>query len=265
MHALLILIFLQIVSESFPVSSSGHVALALGYMARFFAPYYPLLAELCAQDSFVFLLHVPTIVVVIIFFRATWWPLLKNINSRWVLVLTLIGYAFIADAITALLYKWVKSFAAPLPLWVGFIMTAALLFSTRWAPKKYHRLTPARAALLGIAQAIALTPGISRLGTVYTVGRWLGLRPDKAFGVSWMLQFPLMIAATGWGIIHEIKVPSISWSLFLSPLSIAVIGIATILSYGALWLADYLSRRNLWWLFSIYMIVLALFYSLFIH
>lgn len=250
MLGLWILIFLQIVSESFPVSSSGHVQLASKILAQFLPSHALKSLSLLGSESFLFLLHIPTIIIVALFFRSVWAPLLFSIQKRWGLVVRLILYALISDIITAAIYILLKKYPLSIGLCVGFAISSVVLGSLYWCRRNGVRVTAPKMALLGLAQGCALVPGISRFGTVYAVGRWLGFSSKKSFGLAWMIQWPLMVGATGvallWGDPIDI---SLSFSLVAT-----LIG-ATIFAYGALVIAYKAAINDRFWLFGIYLLI----------
>lgn len=75
-------------------------------------------------------------------------------------------------------------------------VTAALLFlSDRVKEGGKEFPTPVQALFVGLAQAIAVFPGISRSGATVTAGLFLGLRRAEAFRFSFLLGMPTFIGA----------------------------------------------------------------------
>jgi undecaprenyl-diphosphatase len=89
--------------------------------------------------------------------------------------------------------SWTES---PLAIGLGFCITTAVLISTRWA-QGGHQSHPSLlvAVLLGVAQGVAVVPGISRSGTTIAVALWLGVRPDRAFELSMLASIPAVLGA----------------------------------------------------------------------
>jgi undecaprenyl-diphosphatase len=246
-------IFLQIVSESFPVSSSGHIALAICILAYYNMADAAKIAAFFSSSINIFLVHIPTILVVALFFRTTWQPLLSQLLLRKKIIAKLITYAFVADSITLLWYIMFHLRPIKIPLFVGFSSTALLLFSLRWCNARTKIIRLSDMVLLGCMQGIALLPGISRFGIVYTTCRWLGIRATKSFGISWMLQWPLMVA----GVIMQSK--QIAHHFFMIKNifggDIIMVISATIISFIGLQCVYLWAQKNVVWLFSIYMFV----------
>ena len=55
--------------------------------------------------------------------------------------------------------------------------------------------TPADAVAIGVAQAVAIVPGISRSGTTITAGMWMGLRKEDAARFSFLAAIPAVAGA----------------------------------------------------------------------
>jgi undecaprenyl-diphosphatase len=84
------------------------------------------------------------------------------------------------------------------------------------------------AVLIGLAQAGALVPGVSRSGITITAGRLLGLTPDAAARFSFLMAVPIIAAAGSYGMLRVAEGRAgIDWAQF---------GIALILSFLAGWL-----------------------------
>ncbi len=245
-----LLIFIQIVSESFPVSSSGHIALAVCVIAYYNLSAVATLRLFFSSSSLIFLAHIPTIFIVTFFFRDIWLPLFYQLHRHYRVIIHLIMYTCIADCITALSYFLLKIVPLSLPLSVGFTITAGMLFSLRWRYGDRTILKIPHMILLGCAQSVALLPGISRFGTIYVVCRWFGIRPSKAFGITWMLQWPLMTAGAILGLAEVCP-----YALIKQPLFLGYILITTFIAYGGFYTMYRGAEKNLLWLMSIYMLI----------
>lgn len=65
------------------------------------------------------------------------------------------------------------------------------------ASRGMESLTWREAVAIGVAQAAALVPGVSRSGATITVGLWLGLRRHEAARFGFLLGIPAILAAAG--------------------------------------------------------------------
>jgi undecaprenyl-diphosphatase len=92
-----------------------------------------------------------------------------------------------------LVEHWTSS---PLVVGLGFMVTAIVLWSTRWVrPGKEEWPTLLGAVLIGIAQGVAVLPGVSRSGSTIAMALWLGVRPDRAFELSMLISLPAVLGA----------------------------------------------------------------------
>lgn len=259
----------QIITESLPISSSGHVALMAlicGFSSYEFVPFaYQEVSWLQQQlmarsvDHF---LHGPTCIIVAIFFYDRWIMLLKNWRKTYRIIGKLISYAVIADCCTALFFIGFRCIPVlRFPLGLGFIITGLALASLSLCTKEGASLTKRKMIILGIVQGLALLPGISRFASTYTAARWLCLSPRKALEVSWMIQMPLM----GASFLHSLI---IFWQMGIPDqvlnmgtafvMMVASIGGWYALRYAA-WVSD---RKKMWW-FACYMVIPLILWVLF--
>jgi undecaprenyl-diphosphatase len=139
----------------------------------------------------------------------------------------------------------------------GFFITAGLLFSLSFLPKsKPSTLTPANIILLGLAQGVALLPGISRFAITYTTTRWLAIPHRRAFEISFLIQVPLIAAAFLKSLLQIRRLPEktllYSWK---TPL---IVTLAIIVGYFCLALAQRLAAQNKLWKFGMYVLAIGL-------
>ena len=256
-------LIVQIVLESFPVSSSGHVSLVEQYLHRFgyqmirpASIYIDFLhVDMIAINVLEHLVHGVTVVILLLFFYKRWVFLLVHIRRCWPIVLKIIGYTFVADCITASWFVFFQHHVrASFPLGFGFIITAAALYSLRWCQMTKRASYNVRIALLlGGVQGIALLPGISRFAITYVAARWLLLPSHKAFEISFLLQWPLILAAflhSLWAVAGQVN--NYFFMQFHILVVVACIGV---IAFWALKLSAYLHITNRLWLFSLYMII----------
>lgn len=84
------------------------------------------------------------------------------------------------------------------PVWVGgFLMaTGLMLLSTRWINVGSSTLSWRRALFMGLFQALAILPGISRAGSTITAGLLVGLPREEAARFSFLMVIPVIGGAT---------------------------------------------------------------------
>jgi undecaprenyl-diphosphatase len=255
------IIITQIVAESLPISSSGHVALLsmiFGFIPYDMGPCLTVhsswLMEQLRARSVDHFLHGPTFCIVALFFYRRWAALLKCWRRTVSMIAKLILYVGIADAITALFF--VARRYIPLyhfPLGAGFIITGLALASLAWCTRQGGKLNVKNAIILGVVQGCAMLPGVSRFATTYAAARWLSLSDRHALETSWMIQMPLI----GISFLHSLI---IFWQMgipdqILNLHTAFVMMGASIGGWYALRFAAYVSDRQKMWWFACYMVL----------
>jgi len=198
----LILGLLQGLTEFLPVSSSGHLVIAQHFFGFLTPPVF-----------FDILLHLATALAIII---VLWRPLLSLDKKTFGFILLaslpagIIGI-LLNSSITAL-FSSVKLVA------VALLITGLLLFLTRYffSQAKNTRLTWKNTLFIGLFQAIAIIPGISRSGSTISAGIFAKLRPELIFNFSFLLALPAIFGAA----FLQLKDSNFSSSLLGLPLAI---------------------------------------------
>ncbi|MDP8260594.1 MAG: undecaprenyl-diphosphate phosphatase [Candidatus Gygaella obscura] len=168
----------QGVSEFLPISSSGHLVLIQNIFN---------LKEMLFFDIIV---HFASLIAILLVFR-------KRFLS---LTVRKILFLFIASIPTMLLYLVLKQYIGSLFndldfIWLFFLLTGCIIYSTKFSrPKKDINLISA--ILIGIAQALALFPGVSRSGATISVGLLHRLQRKEAVEFSFMLGAIAILGAT---------------------------------------------------------------------
>ena len=218
-----ILAVVQGLTEFLPVSSSGHLALASQIMN---------IPE--GSLAFDIILHLGTLLAVFAYYWKDITNLCKGLfkgeRKSIILALTLaagtipvavIGYLF-GDFIASLRESIVFVSSA-------LIVTGFILFVTSKIPKKKEKesVTFKRGLLVGLAQTIAIFPGISRSGTTICAGLSVGLSREEAARFSFLLAIPAILGAA----VKEL--PDASWSI---PFSNIIIGfvVSAVVGFAAL-------------------------------
>lgn len=252
---------MQILLESLPISSSGHLLL----LQRIFNLQH---IEICSKSfvtqelqsvwsSIMHLMHVPTVIILTIFFFDIWFSLLKRLYHNHEIIIRLIVYAAIADFVTVVWYMLFSYISVPVSLLpIGFLITGLLLIVQQYAPIIIDaRLSWKKCLLLGCAQGIAFFPGVSRFAIVYAVARFIGFVPRKAFAIVWMIFVPLIIASSFVEICSIWNTPAVAW-LVSKPMFITV-SVSTLISY---YLLSYAYRQIIchrFWIFGLYMLAIS--------
>ncbi len=173
-------------TEFLPISSSGHLV----FVHAIFGSKDPsMFFDIC--------LHAATLIAVLVFFRKDILDLIRDRNVKW---LSYISVATIPAVIVGVLLedRIELFFQDPRKVCCMLIITAILLFVGQFAlarGKNEGRLSMGRSILVGIAQSIALIPGVSRSGATISAGIAGGLKAEEAFRFSFLLSVPIIIAA----------------------------------------------------------------------
>lgn len=216
----LVLGFVQGMTEFLPVSSSGHLVIT---------EYFLGISNVIVYDTF---LHLATLLAVVIFFRTT---ILSLKLREWVLVgvgtipAVLVGF-FLKDSIES-------AFNSLLFVTGSLFVTGLLLIIThRVAPSKHPEKSSVvsinlrQSILIGIAQAVAIFPGISRSGSTTTVGILSGVSREDAFKFSFLLALPAILGA---GIL-QLKDVYQAGNVFEQPWNIYISGACVAFLFGLL-------------------------------
>jgi len=188
---ILILAIIQGVTEWLPISSSGHLVIAQKYM------------RLSLPVFFDVVLHVGSLLVVLIVFRREIFKILKAVvrldfkSEEGKLALFII-LGSIPTAIIGFIFKAVfeSFFNNPLAVGVAFFIMGVFLFISERGENQNRALGHLDAVLIGVAQGIALIPGISRSGITVTIGLLRKVSKQTAFKFSFLLFIPAVVGAT---------------------------------------------------------------------
>lgn len=257
----------QGLTEFLPISSDGHLALVQILTSK------PGEAATESGADFVFfdvMLHVGTAVAIVIFYRKTIWTHLRAIFDKSAehrdeerrRVFRIAWLAFVATLplipLKLFLMDWMESlFESLTAVGVGFLITAVVLVLTlrlTGGTKGPRETTWVDALLIGIAQAFAPLPGVSRSGMTVAAALLRG------FDRGWAVAFSLLIAlpAIGGAALSkalDLRGASISGERMMQIISATLI--AGVVGYFAIgWLVGVVRSNRLWW-FSVYLFALS--------
>lgn len=230
-----LLAIVQGVAEFLPISSSGHLNLAQHLLGT------------TPSLSFDIFLNTATLLSVLFFFRS-------NINYFFKNLLFII-IASLPAAVVGVLFKnnieAIFTDIKLLPLF--FLITSLFIYLTRHTSSKDKKLNFKTALVIGLFQAIAILPGVSRSGSTIFAALLMGLSPINAFQFSFCLFIPASIGA----VLLDLKNLS-NFSVFISPVYLTSFVVTFFVSLAALKYLRQLLIKNQIWYFSIYTFALAL-------
>ena len=240
---------IQGLSEFLPISSSAHLILMPWFMG------WP-----DPGLAFDVALHLGTLGAVLAYFWRDWIRLLvaaprpRTPDGRlfWLLMLSAIP-----GGIAGVLFDSLAEQALRSPLLIagalatmGLVLLAADHFGPRH--RHLHAIGIADALLIGIAQAGAIIPGVSRSGITIAVARARGIERASAARFSFLLGTPVIAGAALYKLRHLLETPGMLHGPFVA--GIATAAVVGALSIGAL--LRYLQRAGLG-IFVLYRLLLA--------
>jgi undecaprenyl-diphosphatase len=183
----------QSLGEFLPISSSAHLVL-IPWLLRWTDP----------GLTFDVALHVGTLVAVVLYFWKDWWQLIikgftdvRSVKGRlfWYLVV-----ATVPGAIAGFLLekKAETLFRSPLLIAIMLILMGIFLYWSDHRSSKnieMNNITFRTSLLIGISQALAIIPGVSRSGITMTTGMLMGLTREGAARFSFLLSTPIIFGA----------------------------------------------------------------------
>ncbi|MGD2215787.1 MAG: undecaprenyl-diphosphate phosphatase [Gemmatimonadales bacterium] len=188
----IVLGIVQGLTEFFPVSSSGHLVLAEA-----------LLEVNPPGVAFEVMVHLATLLSILVLYRRRVVELIVGAVRRRPADLRYLGMLGLASLPAALLGMTLSGaiagvFDLPLVAAVNLLITGLVVYSIRWLVADCDRPDPGWAGSLrvGIAQALALLPGISRSGLTVAAALHAGTRRELAAEFSFLLAVPAILGAS---------------------------------------------------------------------
>jgi undecaprenyl-diphosphatase len=238
---------LQGLTEFLPISSSAHLVLIPWLFGW--------------QDSgltFDVALHVGTLFAVLAYFWRDWWQMLQSMvrtlakrrldddpaaRMFLLLVLASIPAAVVGAIAEEAVESWLREplIIAALLIGLGALMLVAEAIASRDRLLKHIGLPDA--VLIGLSQALAICPGVSRSGITITAGLFRGLTREAAARFSFLMSMPIIGGAGIYNLRHLVSdglPPGEQLSFAIGFISAAVVGFLTIKL-----LLHYLQRNSL--------------------
>ena len=272
----LVLGAVQGVTEFLPISSDGHLLVT----QMLFAWWTGVRKSGAENLFFDIILHLGTLAAIVVYYRAVVKTAVKGllgsedvppVYRRHALIRTgMLAVVATSPLIPLKLFfmKLIKStFDAdnPVPVGVGFLITASVLLLTAMLRKRGEagkgpaEMTFLDALLIGIAQMFAPLPGVSRSGLTVASALGLGLSRSWAVGFSLLIAVPAILGAASSELLDVYKGKTV---LHLTgdrvSQTLAATVLAGIIGYGAIiWLVKIVRSGKMWY-FSVYLIVLGI-------
>ena len=211
---------LQGLAEFLPISSSGHLAV----VGLFF--------QWDQIFLFTIAVHFGTLCSLLVFYRLKCFYLIKNILSSPAenIFLKLTAASMPVMSAGLFFYSFIKElFYNTYFISFSFIFTALFLLGTFFTqasgrekaekPTDFISISYSKAFIIGIAQVLALAPGVSRAGVTTGTGLYLGMPPRQALDFSFLLGIFSLFSACVLGFIQNDSNVLFHWSFLVGFLS----------------------------------------------
>ena len=238
---------IQGLTEFLPISSSGHLVIG-----------QKMLGISIAGNVFEVVVHLGTLGSVLIIFWPDILQLIKSLKSattqKYIIALAI---GTLPAMIIGLLFNDViiEAFENIRIVAITLMITGIILVSTRFITTKLKDISISHGLLIGIAQALAIVPGISRSGVTISLGMHLGIAPEKAAKYSFLLAIP---AIAGAGLLTGLDLVESSEPTL--PLSVLIVGFLSSLLVGWIslkWLLVLIRSGKFHW-FGVYCMLIGL-------
>lgn len=250
---------LQGLTEFLPISSSAHLVL----LPWFFNWHNPLIDSL----TFSVAVHGGTLLAILIYFYQDWlkmssglWEIMRhgrvaNFQNKLIIYIIL---ASIPAALAGFFLEEIAEVTFRDPLLITFPLTAVSFLMIYAERKERQRISLeemrlTHALIIGLAQSVALLPGVSRSGITITTALLLGFRREASARFSFLLSAPIIAGATIFHLRHLFSGERII------DISILILGAASSFLIGFLaiaFLMRFLKEHSLY-LFAYYRLILA--------
>ena len=231
---------LQGIAEFLPISSSGHLVLGKQLLG---------LQDVGLRlDIF---LHVGTLVAIFAFY----FSVIRRIvvNLEWSYLLKVIVSAIPAGLVGVLFHAQLEEiFSSPRMVGVALIFTGFVLTATRFLPKGGLDVSYWRAFWMGLAQAVAILPGVSRSGMTIAAARIAKVDAEKSAEFSFLMSAPPIAGAALLELLKGADAAVESAAEVSWPLTIYGCILAAVVGYFSLKLLLKALKSRWFWLFGPY-------------
>lgn len=193
---------IQGLTEFLPISSSGHLVLGEALLG----------GEIDQSITFEVVVHFGTLCSILIYYRSkladmllSLWDLIKsptkvshkadsdaNVKLMGFILLSMIpallAGIFLKEQIEAV-------FLNPFMVSVMLLVTGAILYATKFRDDFPNRVNAKSAFGIGLAQAFAILPGVSRSGSTISLGLYLGIKREEVANFSFLMVIPVIAGA----------------------------------------------------------------------
>ena len=244
----IILGIVQGLTEFLPISSSGHLVL--------FESIFNVSGDLIFLNV---VLHLGTLLAVCLYYRKTLWEYIKKPFQKEVLYLVI---ATVPAVVMVLIFRVVieQSFGGEY-LSAGFMLSAFMLTIAGIILDNRKRkalfiekpITIKTALMMGVFQAIAIFPGISRSGSTICGGILFGADKEKAANFSFLMSVPIILASL---VFECFKLTPQSFEAGWAPMLVGFVFAFVFGLFAIGLMLKLVKKANFWW-FVGYLVVLS--------
>lgn len=249
----LILGVVQGLTEFLPISSSGHLELGSYFM------------DISSGNNLLFaiIVHGATALSTIVVFRQDIFSLSKELlEFRWnegTQYLSKLAISMIPVGIVGVLFeKEIELFFGGKIIFVAAMLclTGLILLSTRLIKPKNGSITYSKAIIIGLAQAVAILPGISRSGATISTALLLGVDKEKAARFSFLMVLAPILGALLLKVKDLVENPSIAGDLEIASLVVGFFAAFVSGLAACTWMLQIVKKGKLSY-FAVYCFVVA--------
>lgn len=193
---------IQGLTEFLPISSSGHLVLGEALLGE----------NLDKSITFEVVVHFGTLCSILIYYRqklgdmlTSLWQLVKspmnvrkhyerddNVKLSGFILLSMIPAVIVGFTLKEQIEH---IFLNPFMVSVMLLVTGCILYATRYRNNFPNRIDSKSAFAIGLAQAFAILPGISRSGSTISLGLYLGIKREEVANFSFLMVIPVIAGA----------------------------------------------------------------------
>ncbi|SMO43820.1 undecaprenyl-diphosphate phosphatase [Fodinibius sediminis] len=193
---------IQGLTEFLPISSSGHLVLGKELLGGDFEK----------NITFEVIVHFGTLCSILVYYKkeiaailSSLWKLVRNpseirqryksdnnIKLSWFILISMIPAAVVGFTMEEMIENTILR---PFPVSIMLLVTGAILYSTRFRRDHPNDLGTGSALGIGLAQAFAILPGISRSGSTISLGLYLGIKREEVANFSFLMVIPVIAGA----------------------------------------------------------------------
>jgi len=237
----IVLGLIQGLTEFIPISSSGHLVIAQTFFSG------------ASNHLFVEWINIGTLLALLVYFRHRIISIIRDIiqAKRYTLARNILLTAIPAGAVGFMFADFIAGTlffnSAFTVVWtlaiVGVVMIVLDRIPKASSVDSGERLGAGRALIIGLAQILALIPGVSRSGSTIITGRLMGLKAAEAAEYSFLASLPIMC-----GVVLKLVMSSADRQYFIDNAAMLTLSnlcafISGLLAVG--FLMRYLSRHSL--------------------